>query len=113
MLSRRSFKDFAIAAVAAAPSVTDALKLRPVQENIEYDKPTPLANLHLTLLEKVGVELDKSNFAVTHPFSPIETSRPGVYACGVFQEPKDIPSSVIEASAAACASGVSRFTVIE
>ena len=52
---------------------------------------------------RLGVELDKSNFAVTHPFAPIETSRPGVYACGVFQEPKDIPSSVIEASAAACA----------
>jgi heterodisulfide reductase subunit A-like polyferredoxin len=57
------------------------------------------------LAERIGVELNKSNFAVTHPFSPIETSRAGVYACGVFQEPKDIPSSVIEASAAACAAG--------
>jgi len=57
------------------------------------------------MAEKLGVELDKSNFAVTHPFTPIETSRAGVYACGVFQEPKDIPSSVIEASAAACAAG--------
>jgi len=59
------------------------------------------------MAERLGVELDKSNFAVTHPFAPIETSRPGVYACGVFQEPKDIPSSVIEASAAACAAGSS------
>ena len=57
------------------------------------------------LAERIGIELDASNFAVTHPFTPIETSRPGVYACGVFQEPKDIPSSVIEASAAACAAG--------
>jgi heterodisulfide reductase subunit A-like polyferredoxin len=57
------------------------------------------------LAERIGIELDKSNFAVTHPFTPIETSRPGVYACGVFQEPKDIPSSIIEASAAACAAG--------
>jgi len=57
------------------------------------------------LAERIGIELDTSNFAVTHPFTPIETSRPGVYACGVFQEPKDIPSSVIEASAAACAAG--------
>jgi heterodisulfide reductase subunit A-like polyferredoxin len=57
------------------------------------------------MAERIGVELNKSNFAVTHPFAPIETSRPGVYACGVFQEPKDIPSSVIEASAAACAAG--------
>ena len=57
------------------------------------------------MAERLGIELDKSNFAVTHPFTPIETSRPGVYACGVFQEPKDIPSSVTEASAAACAAG--------
>jgi heterodisulfide reductase subunit A-like polyferredoxin len=61
------------------------------------------------LAERIGVELDKSRFAVTHPFTPIETSRPGVYACGVFQEPKDIPGSVTEASAAACAAG-SRLT---
>ncbi len=27
--------------------------------HIRYDKPTPLANLHLTLLDKVGVHLDK------------------------------------------------------
>jgi len=26
--------------------------------HIRYDKPTPLANLHLTLLDKVGVRLD-------------------------------------------------------
>ncbi|MGD9306427.1 MAG: FAD-dependent oxidoreductase, partial [Desulfobacterales bacterium] len=57
------------------------------------------------LAARIGVELDKSNFAVTHPFTPIETSRAGVYACGVFQEPKDIPSSVTEASAAASAAG--------
>ena len=57
------------------------------------------------LADRIGVELDKSNFAVTHPFTPVETSRPGVYACGVFQEPKDIPSSVTEASAAASMAG--------
>jgi len=62
------------------------------------------------LAERLGVELDDSRFAVTHPFAPVETSRPGVYACGVFQEPKDIPSSVIEASAAACAAGASLNT---
>jgi heterodisulfide reductase subunit A-like polyferredoxin len=59
----------------------------------------------VTLAERIGVELNKSKFAVSHPFTPIATSRPGVYACGVFQEPKDIPGSVIEASAAACAAG--------
>ncbi|MGD9151787.1 MAG: FAD-dependent oxidoreductase, partial [Desulfobacterales bacterium] len=59
------------------------------------------------LAERLGVELDDSRFAVTLPFTPVETSRPGVYACGTFQEPKDIPSSVTEASAAACAAGAS------
>jgi heterodisulfide reductase subunit A-like polyferredoxin len=57
------------------------------------------------LAERIGVELDRYNFAVTHPFKPIETTRAGVFACGVFQQPKDIPSSVTEASAAACAAG--------
>jgi hypothetical protein len=27
--------------------------------HIRFDKPTPLANLHLTLLDKLGVHLDK------------------------------------------------------
>ena len=54
---------------------------------------------------RLGVELDRYNFAVTTPFEPVNTSRPGVFACGVFQGPKDIPQSVTEASAAACAAG--------
>jgi len=58
------------------------------------------------LAKRLEVETDSYNFAVTHPFSPVETSRPGVYVCGVFQGAKDIPSSVTEASAAACAAGM-------
>jgi heterodisulfide reductase subunit A-like polyferredoxin len=57
------------------------------------------------LANRLNVDLNKYNFAVTQPFASVETSRPGVYACGVFQEPKDIPSSVTEASAAACLAG--------
>ena len=57
------------------------------------------------LAKRLQLDLDQYNFAVTQPFAPVETSRPGVYACGVFQEPKDIPSSVSEASAAACLAG--------
>ena len=53
----------------------------------------------------LDIELNKNNFAVTKPFTPVETSRPGVFACGIFQGPKDIPASVTEASAAACAAG--------
>ncbi len=58
------------------------------------------------LAERLEVETDAYNFAVTRPFTPVETSRPGVFACGVFQGAKDIPSSVIEASAAACSAGM-------
>jgi len=57
------------------------------------------------LAKRLDVELDQYNFAVTKPFSPVETSRPGVYVSGVLQGPKDIPSSVTEASAAACLAG--------
>ncbi len=59
----------------------------------------------LKLAERLHVDLNPSKFADTPTFSPVETSRPGVYACGIFQEPKDIPSSVIEASAAAGSAG--------
>jgi len=42
--------------------------------HIRYDKPTPLANLHLTLLDKVGVKLDKfgdSNGKLDNLFEPL------------------------------------------
>ncbi len=35
----------------------------------------------------------------------MSTNKPGVYVCGAFQAPKDIPQSVMEASAAAAAAG--------
>jgi heterodisulfide reductase subunit A len=53
------------------------------------------------LAHKLNVELDHYNFATTSSFSPVATSRPGIYVCGVLQGPKDIPLSVMEASAAA------------
>ncbi len=55
------------------------------------------------LARKMGVELNFNNFAVSSSFTPVSTSRPGIYACGVFTGPKDIPASVMEASAAASA----------
>jgi heterodisulfide reductase subunit A-like polyferredoxin len=54
------------------------------------------------MAEKLEVELDADNFVETGVFSPVATSRRGIYVCGAFQEPKDIPISVMEASAAAC-----------
>jgi heterodisulfide reductase subunit A len=51
----------------------------------------------------LGIETDCYNFAKTSTFQPVSLSRPGFYACGVFTGPKDIPTSVMEASAAAAA----------
>ncbi len=60
----------------------------------------------LQLAKTLGVEVDpETRFAVTSPFTPVCTSKPGVFVCGVFQGPKDIPRSTTEASAAAAAVG--------
>jgi heterodisulfide reductase subunit A-like polyferredoxin len=54
---------------------------------------------------RLGVELDEHGFCRTLPFEPLRSSRPGIFAVGPFREPKDIPESVVEASAAAAAAG--------
>jgi len=54
------------------------------------------------LAKRLDVAMDADRFAVTTDFAPVATSRPGIYVCGAFNEPKDIPYSVMEASAAAC-----------
>ena len=61
----------------------------------------------IDLCQELGIELNKDNLVQTSSFSPVETSRQGVYVCGTIQEPKDIPASVMEASAAACDAAVS------
>ncbi|MCX5917771.1 MAG: FAD-dependent oxidoreductase [Deltaproteobacteria bacterium] len=55
------------------------------------------------LAKNVGIELDAYGFAKTDPLTPLATTRPGVYVCGVFQGPKDIPETVAQASGAAAA----------
>jgi heterodisulfide reductase subunit A len=49
----------------------------------------------------VGVALNRHGFCELHEFNPLETSRKGVFVAGPFSEPKDIPDSVAQASAAA------------
>lgn len=67
------------------------------------------------LAQRLGIELDQHHFARTSSFATVSTNIPGIYAAGCFQGPKDIPSAVIEASAAAAASaadlGISRGTM--
>jgi len=57
----------------------------------------------VALAEKLGVPLNADHFAATDSFAPVATGKPGIYACGAFTGPKDIPHSVMEASAAAAA----------
>ena len=55
----------------------------------------------LDLAQKLGIELDQYQHALTSGFEPVSTSKPGIFVCGTFESPKDIPQSVIESSAAA------------
>lgn len=55
------------------------------------------------LARELGVNLDEYRFAQTSSFAPVATSRPGIFAAGAFQAPKDIPQAVTEASGAAAA----------
>ena len=56
----------------------------------------------LDLAQKaLKVDTNAFGFAQTSCLSPVRTSREGIFVCGAFQEPKDIPHSVMEASAAA------------
>jgi heterodisulfide reductase subunit A len=59
----------------------------------------------IQLAKKLRIDLTDGNFCQTSNFEPVTTSRKGIYACGAFQGPKDIPQSVIDSSAAASAAG--------
>jgi heterodisulfide reductase subunit A len=58
-------------------------------------------------LRQLGIELNQDHLVQTSSLAPVQTSREGVYVCGSIAEPKDIPASVMEASAAACEAQVS------
>ena len=52
-------------------------------------------------IERLGLTLNGSGFVPVSTFEPVRTSRPGIFVCGALSGPKDIPESVVEASAAA------------
>ncbi|MFH0788631.1 MAG: FAD-dependent oxidoreductase [Pseudomonadota bacterium] len=64
--------------------------------------------------DRLDVKLNAHGFAQTDYFNPVATSRPGIYVCGMFESPKDIPETIVQASAAACraAAHVSRQKTI-
>lgn len=53
------------------------------------------------LSKVLGFELNEYEFAKTLPFAPSKTTKPGIFVCGAFASPKDIPETVMQASAAA------------
>jgi len=54
-----------------------------------------------TIAATMGVKLNRFGFCETDELSPVDTSVEGVYVCGTFSGPKDIPDSIAQASAAA------------
>jgi heterodisulfide reductase subunit A len=57
----------------------------------------------IDLAQKIGVELNHYDFVSTKTFEPVRTTKPGIFVCGAFQGPKDIPETVMQASASAAA----------
>ena len=55
----------------------------------------------LEMADKFKIKLNEHGFAETQGYAPVETSEEGVYVCGPFAGPKDIPETVMEASAGA------------
>jgi heterodisulfide reductase subunit A-like polyferredoxin len=58
----------------------------------------------IDLGKKLGIQLNKYGFCSTSPFTPVESSKPGIFVCGAFSGPKDIPETVMQASGAAAKS---------
>ena len=94
---------------------SDDLELRYVTENGElvnetFDMIVLSIGLQISpeiaeLADRLGIDLTEGRFCNTSSFEPVATSREGVFVCGAFQGPKDIPQSVVDSSAAASAAG--------
>ncbi len=57
------------------------------------------------LAHRLNIDLTTGHFCDSSSFRPVTTSREGVFVCGAFAGPKDIPQSVVEASSAAAEAG--------
>ena len=64
------------------------------------------ADSAVDLAKTLGVQLNRYRFVHTDEVAPVATSVPGIFVAGVIQGCKDIPQSVMEASAAACHAAV-------
>jgi heterodisulfide reductase subunit A len=54
-----------------------------------------------SIAKTLGIQLNKFGFCEADELSPVETSVPGIFVCGAFSGPKDIPDSIAQASGAA------------
>jgi heterodisulfide reductase subunit A-like polyferredoxin len=52
-------------------------------------------------IKNLGIKINEYGFCDTDRLNPLITSKPGIFVGGAFQEPKDIPETVMQASAAA------------
>jgi heterodisulfide reductase subunit A len=65
--------------------------------SVGMEPPDSLAEL----ASRLGIKLNQFGFCDTDRLLPLSTSRPGVFVGGAAAEPKDIPETVTQASAAA------------
>jgi heterodisulfide reductase subunit A-like polyferredoxin len=56
---------------------------------------------HDEIAKVFGIDLNSYGFAKTSTFTPLQTSRSGVFVSGAFSGPKDVPETVAQGSAAA------------
>jgi len=57
------------------------------------------------LCQKLKISTEEHGFCNTTTFEPLNTLREGMFVCGAFQSPKDIPETVSQASGAAAYAG--------
>ena len=98
------------ASIQAAPGadnlVIDYLAAGDRKESREYDLVVLSTGMQAPggsqrLSEVLGIKLNEYNFCQTAVFSPAQSSREGIFVGGPFAGPKDIPETVMQASAAA------------
>lgn len=126
----RARKDFGIRFVRSRPHTvefdTDTENLS-VTYSAEGDAAPVLENFDMVVLStgfripqdlldlsrELNIDLNEHHFARTSGFAPVTTSRPGIYVCGLFESPKDIPETMVQASAAACMASRNLYRVEE
>ncbi len=87
------------------PQADESLRLRYVKESGELEEEIfdiVVLSVGLSpdeeagaLARKLGVDLNVHRFAETKDLAPVATNRDGIYVCGAFQGPKDIPQSAM------------------